>query len=287
MRFFNILFALLFSAAGFGQSVNDYQYVIVPQQYEFLKSADRYELNSLTKFLFNKYGFAAYLEGDDKPFTIKDSGCDVLYADVEDNSNILRTRLIVLLKDCDDNVIFTSSRGQSKNKDYQKAYHQALRGAFEDIAALEYHYTGAPKQESVTSATAITTNMSQPLEPTQDVTNEVNESKELIVVNPPNATATLNTDQPSTTSNNKPEVSATPVLYTTADGSYKAVQFGDSINFFEGDKSIGIANISATKTFTINTSQFNGNATLAGDQLVVDRKVKGVAGTVQMIFTRQ
>ena len=59
-----LLFVLLMSVTAFSQSINDYQYVIVPIKYDFLKENDKYRLNTLTKLLFQKYGFKSYLSSE-------------------------------------------------------------------------------------------------------------------------------------------------------------------------------------------------------------------------------
>ena len=43
-------------------SVNQYQYVIVPAQFKFLNQPDEYRLNTLTKLLLEKYGFKSCIE---------------------------------------------------------------------------------------------------------------------------------------------------------------------------------------------------------------------------------
>ena len=56
----NSLVLLLFFCANLlvaQSSVNQYQYVIVPAQFDFLREKDEYRLNNLTKMLFEKYGF--------------------------------------------------------------------------------------------------------------------------------------------------------------------------------------------------------------------------------------
>ena len=52
------LFTLSISAQ---KSVNDFKYIIVPSQFEFQNNAGDFQLNEMTKFLFNKYGFIALL----------------------------------------------------------------------------------------------------------------------------------------------------------------------------------------------------------------------------------
>ncbi|GAA0724870.1 hypothetical protein GCM10009430_29760 [Aquimarina litoralis] len=123
-------------------SVNDYKYVIVPEGYVFLGKNDDYQLNSLTKFLFEKYGFTAFIRGEDLPEDLKTNGCKGLRADVRRNSGLLKTKLIVDLIDCNGIVVFSTKEGTSREKEYKKAYHEALRKAFKDIQALNYKYSG-------------------------------------------------------------------------------------------------------------------------------------------------
>jgi len=123
-------------------SVNDYKYVIVPEGYVFLKENDRYQLNSLSKFLFNKYGFTAFIRGEKLPEDLKMNGCKGLRADVKKNSGLLKTKLSIDLIDCNGTVIFSSKEGVSREKDFKKSYHEALRNAFLYVKALNYKYNG-------------------------------------------------------------------------------------------------------------------------------------------------
>ena len=40
----------------YGQDLNDYKYILVPEKFEEMKVADQYRLNGLTNFLFNENG---------------------------------------------------------------------------------------------------------------------------------------------------------------------------------------------------------------------------------------
>ncbi len=121
--------------SSFSQTkLNNYSYVTVPEHFEFLKGKDKYQLNSLTKFLFNKYGFHAFFENE-LPQVI--SRCEGLKADVIKEGGFIYTKLAVVLTDCNGNEIYRSPQGKSKLKDYRQAYSQALRRAFENIERLE------------------------------------------------------------------------------------------------------------------------------------------------------
>lgn len=130
-----VFFFFCLTKAFSQQSPNDYTYVVVPEQFTFLHGADQHQLNSLTKFLLNKYGFNAYFSSE-LPNVKR---CDGLHAEVISNSNFIYTRLSVVLRDCYGTEIFRSEEGKSKYKDYRQAYHQSLRMAFESVEALGIH----------------------------------------------------------------------------------------------------------------------------------------------------
>ena len=121
-------------------SVNDYKYIIIPNQYEFLKEKDQFQINSLTKFLFNKYGYEAYMQDEDLPDDLRNNRCLGLMADVTKDSGMFKSKLQIDLKDCNGNVVMSSKVGESREKEYSKAYNQALRDAFQTFQNLGYAY---------------------------------------------------------------------------------------------------------------------------------------------------
>ena len=144
-----VLLVLLLNSVCFAQStINDYKYVLVPERYDFLKSDDQYQLNSLTAFLFKKNGFTVVSKQDRFPDDLAQNNCLALQANVVNIKGLLMTKLQVVLKNCKDEVVFTSEIGKSKLKAYKKAYHEALRKAFE-LSTFDYNYNG-------TSSTVVT-----------------------------------------------------------------------------------------------------------------------------------
>lgn len=136
---------LLFVILGFtqfclGQDLNAYKHVKVPEKFEFLKEPNQYKLNELTEFLLDKYGFQAYMEGGEIPPEIRKNSCEGLTADVKNNSNMFRTKLQVILEDCNGRQVFVSEEGVSRIKDFEKSYHDALRKAFESLDKVDYSY---------------------------------------------------------------------------------------------------------------------------------------------------
>ena len=143
-----ILFILIsFAVKGQSQSsINDYKYVVVPLQFEFLKGKDQYRVNTLTRFLLKQEGFDVYFDEEKLPDDLVENGCLALYTDVKKvKGGLFKTKLEILLKDCSGNLIFKSKEGESREKEFGKAYSEALRDAFASILNLEYKYT--PKTE--------------------------------------------------------------------------------------------------------------------------------------------
>ena len=145
-----IVFCLLIAFQNFifAQSdINNYKYVSVPDRFDFLKTADQYQLNSLTKFLLNKSGFTVLDRSNSYPKDLSEDRCLLLDVSVEKLKGFLKTKLEVQFRNCRSEIIYKSEIGTSKQKDFQKAYHEALRSAFESVAALEYRYEA--RQSSV------------------------------------------------------------------------------------------------------------------------------------------
>lgn len=153
-----LLLALLASASGFSQTVNDYKYVVVPEKFDFLKEGNQYNLNQLTKMLFEKYGFEVYFETDHKPAELALDRCRALYGNLVSESGMLSTGLYITLSDCNGKVLFKSEKGKSKQKEFRKAYHQALREASQSLDGMNYTYSAkevfTPAAEMKTTQTA-------------------------------------------------------------------------------------------------------------------------------------
>ena len=137
-----LLLVLFVSLSGFSQSINDYQYVIVPIKFDFLKENDKFHLNTTTKMLLQKYGFKSFLSNEDMPEEVTNKRCAVLYASLEKDNNLFSTKVKLVLKDCKERVVYETDFGSSREKDYAPAYNQALREAAKSFDKLQYQYNG-------------------------------------------------------------------------------------------------------------------------------------------------
>jgi len=141
-----VVFALSFifivlSSVNAQKTVNDFKYVIVPERYDFLKENDQYNLNTLTKFLLEKENLKVYMDNSALPKELAENRCLGLYTKVTDYSKLFKTKLKIELLDCYNNVILESELGETREKEYKAAYHEALRNAYQSIKGLNYSYT--------------------------------------------------------------------------------------------------------------------------------------------------
>jgi len=140
--------------------VDNYKYIIVPLKYEFLSDADQYQINSLTKFLFNKYGYTAFMENDPFPDDLRNNRCLALKAEVvKDRGGFLSTKLIINLIDCNGQLVVASKVGKSREKEFKISYNLALRKAFETFQFYKYKYK--PDSKNSTPSSTMNNNSSE------------------------------------------------------------------------------------------------------------------------------
>ena len=142
MKKYLLLLILFVSIPAFSQSINDYQYVVVPIKFDIFKENDKYRLNTLTKLLLQKYNFKSYLNTETLPDDVANNRCALLYASLVEDNGFLITKVKVVLKDCQEKVIYETDFGTSREKEYALAYNQALRAAFQSFDKLKYKYNG-------------------------------------------------------------------------------------------------------------------------------------------------
>jgi hypothetical protein len=148
---------ILFTLAGYSQNtINNYKYVLVPAKFDFSKYEDQYGLNVTTKLLLEKKGFIALKDNESLPLALAANKCNALKADVLERNGLFVTRLTLLLRDCQGNIVFKSKEGKSSEKEYPVAYDGALRDAFTSLDAAPYKYDSTqltqPQQVAATPA---------------------------------------------------------------------------------------------------------------------------------------
>ncbi|MFN8274321.1 MAG: hypothetical protein U0X58_05500 [Flavobacteriaceae bacterium] len=162
MRKILLVFALMIALSASAQrDINSYQYVIVPAKFDFLKKENQYNLNTLTKMYFEKYGFKVYMSNA-TPLEILSNKCDNLYVSVAETGNFMKTKMQVFLLDCKKDTISQSQIGTSKEKDFNVSYNLALREALKSLDQLNYHYVPDTKLTETTTKPVDTPLASEP-----------------------------------------------------------------------------------------------------------------------------
>ncbi len=118
--------------------INKYQFVIVPEKFQEFQVENQHHTSTLLKALFSREGITTYYERQ-VPYELIGS-CKGLKVDLLDESSMLRTRAILVLKDCKGKEIFRTTQGDSREKDLRVGFRDAIEAAFKSIEALNYKY---------------------------------------------------------------------------------------------------------------------------------------------------
>jgi len=139
-----IVLLVAFIAGIFNMSaqseLDGYKYIIVKKQYGFQKSPDKYQLNSLTKFLLAKSDLNVLFDTDEFPDDLAVNSCLGLKIELLDESGMFNTQVSADFRDCKNNIVYSTPVGKSKSKEYKKAYHEAIRASLEPFLSYKHHY---------------------------------------------------------------------------------------------------------------------------------------------------
>ena len=142
MKHVILVFSLILGCLTFSKaqsSINDYKYVIVENQFHFQKEPNEYDLNNMVRFQFRKYGFVAIIEGETLPPDLKANYCLALKSKVT-VKGMLRTKATIVLINCENEIVYQSIEGITKEKDLVRAYNISIRKVFDSFKGINYNY---------------------------------------------------------------------------------------------------------------------------------------------------
>jgi hypothetical protein len=140
ISFFIVLF-ITTSVFSQQSKLDKYQYIIVPDKFDFVRSTDQYKTSSLTKFLLSKKGFKVFLSSEKLPQELQKNRCTALMVNIKDESSMFTTKSTIIIQDCHGKVLYTSKIGKSKEKSFQKGYQESIRNAYASMNDFEYSFT--------------------------------------------------------------------------------------------------------------------------------------------------
>ena len=132
MKKLSILLFTAYSMFAFGQKISDYKYISLPAKFETFK--EDFGLNELlTKTLRSKNYTVIPSDKLQWPAEAQSNPCNVLMADIINDSGFLRNKVLVQFKDCNDKAV-SSIKGSSNIKEYKEGYQDALKQTFVSIS---------------------------------------------------------------------------------------------------------------------------------------------------------
>ncbi|KQT25674.1 hypothetical protein ASG22_02880 [Chryseobacterium sp. Leaf405] len=152
-----IIFAAC-SMLAFGQKVSDYKYITLPSKFETFK--EDFGLGELlTKTLRGKNYTVIPADKLQWPSEAQSNPCNVLTANILNDSGLLRNKVLLQFKDCNDKVI-SSIKGASSIKEFKEGFQDALKQTYVSISPAN------PASQPIAQTKVQKTNVS-----TQSVTN--------------------------------------------------------------------------------------------------------------------
>jgi hypothetical protein len=149
---FLLIFAL-FSLFASAQTINDFEFVLVPTKFDFQDSQNEYRLNTILKYRLDEFGFDVRFTSDQINANYSDR-CLYLTAYIVNESRFLLTKLRVEFRDCNNVVVFKSDLGTSKTKMRKDAYIEALEKALLSVKEANYKFTGKKTEQTVLATVA-------------------------------------------------------------------------------------------------------------------------------------
>lgn len=250
---------------GFSQKkIGDYTYIVVPPQFEFVKGKDTYRLNTLTRYQLRQYGYSAVFTQElPKDLT----RCDVLYLDATGGGSFVFTKMNVVLKDCNEFVVFRTKEGKSKQKEYKDAYQEAMRDALLSFELADEEDIQTPDPDSSTTAA---------------VNAETSKANAKGV--PKTITESMKKKKPPVTEI-PDEVAPKGKVYRYKE--YRIIETDKDVTVLHNRESIGkLISTSQKNTYLVNTSQFSGIAYKTEDGFEIERQMEGRSELVVMKFVR-
>ncbi|WP_390451446.1 hypothetical protein [Chryseobacterium sp. Alg-005] len=125
MKKISIIISTFCLTTLYAQKVSDYKYISVPEKFTSFK--DDYGLEAFLKKSLKGKKYVI-IPGDkrDWPSELKDTPCSVVNADLLNDSSLLRNKVLLQFKDCNDKVVL-SSKGSSNTKEFLAGYNEALQ----------------------------------------------------------------------------------------------------------------------------------------------------------------
>jgi len=271
------LILLTFYSVTSAQTVNDYKYVVVDNQYDFQKSANEFRLNELMVFELEKYGFTAIRTSEIIPLDLNRGECNALNLTVEESGSF-KSNIIAGLVNCSGKVLFTTAVGIGKSKDYDKAFYSAIRNAFASFGDLEYAYNGKKDQKQTRVVDG--DNVKEEVLHVDEVvkataSNEVKPAPSSViekqkVIEPSDSTS-------------KPIAVRDYTDNTTTGFSLEFDESKENFTLYKNNIAVGSGRKSAAGVYLVSSATFTGIGFMEGPNFIIDYDVDGTPQRIILV----
>ncbi len=179
-KWINLFAVLCFTAAG-AQTISDYTYAYIPNEFKDFKD-NKYGLTKVLATELQKKGYKIQ-KGDLMSQEV--DGCQMVYPEVLNTSTFLRNKVKIEFRDCNKNLI-SSYDGMSLEKDYEAGFLEAIQKAMQKLMVSNPSTTPVVrKAQAQTQATAPKTQEA----PVEKIVkgNDIPEQKEVTYTEPAKA----------------------------------------------------------------------------------------------------
>ncbi|MCU7612818.1 hypothetical protein N0B16_00030 [Chryseobacterium sp. GMJ5] len=128
MKKLSITIAVFCASFSFAQKVSDYKYISIPEKFTGFKNNQYGVDTALAKSLKGKKYIVISGNKSEWPEEAFSNPCSVLNADVVNDSGLLRNKIILEFKDCNNNVV-SSQKANTIIKEYVEGFQDALKQA--------------------------------------------------------------------------------------------------------------------------------------------------------------
>ena len=135
---------------GYAQNVSEYQYIVIPKVFTGFEKKD-YKLDqTFIKILKSKKYVPIQENTSEWEAIFRDNPCNLLKADILDDSSWTKNKVNVQFKDCDNKIVNEFKAG-SLIKDYEEGYQDALVNSLKTLPTSSplQHSDKQPKKEMV------------------------------------------------------------------------------------------------------------------------------------------
>lgn len=153
MKKLSMLMLAICSTVVFGQKVSDYKYVSIPEKLDGFKKESYGLENFLAKTLKGKNYVILPASIDQWPSEARDNSCNILNADVLNDSNMFTNRVILKFTDCNKKMIL-ESKGRSDIKDFDTGYPDALKQALMKVGVSNPTNILPPAQAQISNTSS-------------------------------------------------------------------------------------------------------------------------------------